>query len=46
MESCFGPTFAEFYISDLEDRFFGQIFGLKPNVYSLYVDEISIVVEE
>ena len=46
MGSCLGPTFAEFYMCDLENRFFERFPGLKPKLYTRYVDDIFMVVED
>ena len=45
MGSPLGPTFAEFYMCDLENRVLLSD-RLKPNFYAWYVDDIFVVVRD
>ena len=46
MGSCLGPTFAEFYMCDLENRVFCNQPDLKPPLYARYVDDIFMVINK
>ena len=43
MGSPLGPTFANFYIGNLEELIFSDI-NIKPSIYWRYVDDIFVVV--
>ena len=45
MGSALGPTFANFYMCDLENRVFALNPALKPYLYVRYVDDICLVAE-
>ena len=45
MGSPLGPTFANFYMGDLENRVFKTVTD-KPNIYGRYVDDIFVQVED
>ena len=44
MGSSLGPTFANYYMSNLEENAFKSNPGLAPRVYARYVDDIFLVV--
>ena len=44
MGSCLGPTFANFYMCNLENKVISALLK-KPNIYARYVDNIFIEVE-
>jgi len=44
MGSPLGPTFANFYVGNLENKTLNENPSLKPEMYSRYVDDIFIVV--
>lgn len=46
MGCCLGPTFSEFYMCHLENRVFEQYPNLKPKLYTRYVDDIFVVVDD
>ena len=45
MGSCLGPTFANFYMCNLENKVFQENPSLKPALYTRYVDDIFVAVE-
>ena len=45
MGSPLGPTFANFYMGDLENRVFKTVTD-KPNIYGRYVDDIFVQIED
>jgi len=44
MGSALGPTFAEFYMCDLENRAFAENPAIKPIIYARYVDDCFLFV--
>ena len=44
MGSCLGPTFADFYMCNLENNTFSDCPELKPKLYARYIDDIFLVV--
>jgi len=46
MGSALGPTFAEFYMCDLENRVFSDNPNLKPIIYARYVDDCFLFVDK
>ena len=45
MGSCFGPTFASFYMCNLENRVL-ENGKLRPETYCRYVDDIYVVIRD
>jgi len=46
MGSALGPTFAEFYMCDLENRVFTGNAAIKPIIYARYVDDCFLFVRD
>ena len=46
MGSCLGPTFADFYMCNLENEIFNKNPGLKPKLYARYVDDIFVAIDD
>jgi len=46
MGSALGPTFAEFYMCDIENRAFNDNPSLKPLIYARYVDDCFLFVRD
>ena len=46
MGSCLGPTFADFYMCNLENTLFSERPDLKLTLYTRYVDDIFIVMND
>ena len=45
MGSCLGPTFAAFYMGNLEQEVFSESPSIKPTIYARYVDDVFLLVE-
>ena len=45
MGTPLGPTFANFYMSNLENKTFTAVPSIKPQVYCRYVDDILLVID-
>ena len=46
MGSCLGPTFADFYMCNLENKVFNEHPSLKPALYTRYVDDIFVATQD
>ena len=46
MGSCLGPTFSEYYMCYLENKVFEKYPSLKPRLYTRYVDDIFVVIDD
>ena len=46
MGSCLGPTFSEYYMCYLENKVFEKYPSLKPRLYTRYVDNIFVVIDD
>ena len=46
MGSCLGPTFADFYMCNLENNVFENHSDIKPPLYARYVDDIFLVLND
>ena len=44
MGSCLAPTFADFYMCDLENKVLSNI-DIKPSMFCRYVDDIYVVIQ-